>query len=100
MTKNAEITRSIILKMYTSGKQHSRDDILGFTRDICPDPTPQQIYNIDCIIKALVDTGIFCQTHSSDYRDIKYSLNLEPVFQNPEYDRRSALPLRCDKTLP
>lgn len=103
MTKNAEITRSIILKMYTSGKQHSRDDILGFTRDICPDPTPQQIYNIDCIIKALVDTGIFCQTHSSDYRDIKYSLNLElfkmigmPVYRrNPVLEYQSFVPEAC-----
>ena len=76
MAKNAEITRCIILKMYTSGKQYSRDDILGFTPDIRPDPPPHQIYNIDCIIKSLEDTGISYQTHSTYYRYTQYSLNL------------------------
>lgn len=43
-----------------------------------PNPTPPQIYNIDCIIRALVDTGILILTHSQDYKEIHYLLN--PAF--------------------
>lgn len=57
---NAKITGTIIRKM------------------ILQNGTPPQIYNIDCIIRALVDTGILILTHSPDYKEIHYLLN--PAF--------------------
>ena len=77
---NAKITGTIIREMILqNGTQpYSRDDILKICRIYYPDPTPPQIYNIDCIIRALVDTGILILTHSQDYKEIHYLLN--PAF--------------------
>lgn len=77
---NAKITGTIIREMILqNGTQpYSRDDILKICRIYYPNPTPPQIYNIDCIIRALVDTGILILTHSPDYKEIHYLLN--PAF--------------------
>ena len=77
---NAKITGTIIREMILqNGTQpYSRDDILKICRIYYPNPTPPQIYNIDCIIRALVDTGILILTHSTDYKEIHYLLN--PAF--------------------
>ena len=77
---NAKITGTIIREMILqNGTQpYSRDDILKICRIYYPNPTPPQIYNIDCIIRSLVDTGILILTHSPDYKEIHYLLN--PAF--------------------
>ena len=77
---NAKITGTIIREMILQNgtQSYSRDDILKICRIYYPNPTPQQIYNIDCIIRALVDTGILILTHSQDYKEIHYLLN--PAF--------------------
>ena len=78
---NAKITGTIIREMILqNGTQpYSRDDILKICWIYYPNPTPPQIYNIDCIIRALVDTGILILilTHSPDYKE-HYLLN--PAF--------------------
>lgn len=77
---NAKITGTIIRDMILQNgtRPYSRDDILKICRIYYPNPTPPQIYNIDCIIRALVDTGILILTHSQDYKEIHYLLN--PAF--------------------
>lgn len=77
---NAKITGTIIREMILQkGTQpYSRDDILKICRIYYPNPTPPQIYNIDCIIRSLVETGILILTHSPDYKEIHYFLN--PAF--------------------
>lgn len=75
---NAKITGTIIREMILqNGTQpYSRDDILKICRIYYPNPTPPQIYNIDCIIRSLVDTGILILTHSLD-KEIHF---LNPAF--------------------
>lgn len=77
---NAKITGTIIREMILQNRTqpYSRNDILKICRIYYPNPTPPQIYNIDCIIRALVDTGILILTHSPDYKEIHYLLN--PAF--------------------